>query len=61
MGGLNNEVQTGKPVVNDRELSKILEHAPTLVGLERVVRYCLYQFAVRHGALVKSENGDGDH
>ena len=56
MGGRNNEVQIGKPVVNDRELSNILGHAPTLVGLERVIRYCLFQFAVRHGALVKSEN-----
>ena len=33
MGGRNQEVQVGKPVVNDKELSKILEHAPTLVGL----------------------------
>ena len=60
MGGRNQEVQVGKPVVNDKELSKILEHAPTLVGLERVVRYCLYQFAVRHGALVKFEIGASD-
>jgi hypothetical protein len=43
------EMQCGRPVVDDRELSKILAEAPTLVGLERIVRYCLLRFAEAHG------------
>lgn len=60
MGGQNNEVQAGKPVINDKKLSNILERAPTLIGLERVIRYCLYQFALRHGAFVDSEADAGN-
>ena len=60
LGGRNTEVQVGKPVINDKGLSKVLEHAPTLVGLERVIRFCLLQFAVRNGAFVESELGIGD-
>jgi len=60
MGGRNTEIQVGKPVISDKGLSKILEHAPTLIGLERVVRYCLLQFALRHGALIKSEPSASD-
>jgi len=60
MGGRNKEVQVGKPVISDKDLSKILEYAPTLVGLERVVRYCLLQFALRHGAFIKSESTASD-
>jgi hypothetical protein len=60
MGGQNNEVQAGKPVINDKQLSSVLERAPTLIGLERVIRYCLYQFALRNGALVNSEADVGN-
>lgn len=49
VGGMNNEVQVGQPVVDDKELGKILVKAPTYIGLERVMRYCLLQFAKLKG------------
>lgn len=45
LGATNNEVQVGSPVVADRDYGKILANAPTLVGLERVVRYCILAIA----------------
>lgn len=45
------EVQVGRPVVDDAELAKILHRAPTLLGLERVMRYCLFRFA-EHSNLI---------
>jgi len=47
------EVQFGKPVLEDRELSKILAKAPTFIGLERIIRYCLLRFAESHGAYIE--------
>jgi hypothetical protein len=44
------EVQVGRPVVDDADWAKTLASAPTLVGLERIIRYCLLQFAGRLGA-----------
>jgi len=52
LGGINHEVPFGKPVVEDEEFEKILAIAPTYVGLERVVRYCLLTFAKQNGAYV---------
>jgi hypothetical protein len=52
-GGMNNEIQIGQPIVEDKELGAILAKAPTYIGLERVVRYCLLQFAKSHGAYVE--------
>ncbi len=50
--GNNNEVPGGgKPVVDDKNFAKVLERAPTLVGIERVVRFCLLRLAERQGAL----------
>jgi len=46
---MNAEVQFGAPVVEDRDLGKILKKAPTCVGLERVIRFCLLQFAKSQG------------
>lgn len=43
------EVQSGRPVVDDNELSDLLQAAPTYVGLERVIRFCLIRFAETHG------------
>ena len=43
------DLQFGRPVVNDKEFSKILEKAPTLLGLERFVRYCLLSFMASNG------------
>jgi hypothetical protein len=44
------EVQSGKPLVGDSEMAKILARAPTFIGLERAIRYALMQFAGRLGA-----------
>jgi len=41
IGGQNAEVQVGAPVVSDKDYGRILANAPTFVGLERVVRYCI--------------------
>lgn len=43
------DVQIGRPVVDDKEYAKILEKAPTLIGLERVIRYCLLKFMISNG------------
>jgi hypothetical protein len=51
-GGVNAEVPVGKPVLADKALAKTLGRAPTYVGLERVLRYCLLRFAEEQGALV---------
>jgi len=49
----NNEVQFGRPITEDKEFSDILAKAPTYVGLERIIRYCLLQFAAKNGAFVE--------
>jgi hypothetical protein len=38
------EVQTGKPMHEDKEFAKALACAPTYVGLERILRYCLLRY-----------------
>ncbi len=53
LGGMNNEIQVGQPVVEDKELGKILAKAPTYIGLERAIRYCLLRFAQLNGAYVE--------
>lgn len=59
VGKINNETQLGRPVVDDRELQAILAKAPTYIGLERVIRYCLLQFAKAYGAYVEPAAADG--
>lgn len=44
ISGFSDEVQIGKPLVEGKEYAKILEKAPTFLGLERMVRYCLLRF-----------------
>jgi hypothetical protein len=39
------EVMLGSPVLDDRELVKVVSRAPSYTGLERVIRYCLLRFA----------------
>lgn len=41
---LSAEKQIGTPVVNDKELEKLLVSAPTFLGLERIIRSCLLRF-----------------
>lgn len=49
------EVQLGRPVGVDKKLEKALAKAPTYVGLERVIRYCLLRFAQRHGLFMSAD------
>ena len=43
------DVQLGKPVVPDKEYAKILAKAPTFIGLERTMRYCILKFMATNG------------
>jgi hypothetical protein len=47
------EVQFGTPVVGDKKLADLLATAPTYLGLERVIRYCLFRFAERHQLFIE--------
>jgi len=49
----NNEIQIGRPLVEDKDFGKILAMAPTFIGLERIIRYCLLQFAKQNGAYIE--------
>jgi hypothetical protein len=53
--GGNEEVQSGRPVLQDADLAKVLARAPTLVGLERIIRFCLLRFAEKNGAYDSTE------
>lgn len=54
----NAEVQSGIPVVEDKEFQKILARAPTFIGLERIMRFCLLRFLQLHGVPVDSRLND---
>lgn len=43
------EIQSGRPVIKDKDFAKTLATAPTYSGLERVVRYGLLRFSERLG------------
>jgi hypothetical protein len=47
------EILVGRPILEDKRLSKLLQRAPTYIGLERVVRYCLIRFAEKHNLFVE--------
>ncbi|MFC6673179.1 hypothetical protein [Marinobacterium aestuariivivens] len=47
--GHHTDLQCGRPVVSDKDFSKILEKAPTFLGLERFIRYCLLNFMASNG------------
>ena len=40
---LGAEVVVGKPVIGDKDLEKMVMLSPTLVGIERILHYCLYK------------------
>ncbi|WP_176055172.1 HEPN domain-containing protein [Paraburkholderia caribensis] len=48
-GNNTSEVQSGTPVVSNREFAKTLATAPTFIGLERTVRFALLRFAATEG------------
>ena len=41
----NEEIHLGRPVMEDRKLARLIVKAPTLVGLERLVRFMTLRFA----------------
>jgi hypothetical protein len=42
------EIQLGTPVIEDKKFKKIISDSPTLIGLERIMRFCLLSFIHRH-------------
>jgi len=44
MGHMNAEVSIGMPAYGDAEWKKLISRIPTLVGMERVIRFCLLRF-----------------
>ena len=57
LGIRGGDLQIGVPVVKDRELGRILAVAPTFLGLERLVRYCVLTYMASHGVLVRDSDG----
>jgi hypothetical protein len=43
------EIQLGTPVIEDKKFKRIISDSPTLIGLERIIRFCLLSFIHRHG------------
>ena len=56
-GAVSGDLQVGKPVVKDRNLGRFLAVAPTFVGLERLVRYCILRWMASRGQLVRHSSG----
>ena len=57
------EIQVGKPMMEDGEFQKIIAKAPTYLGLERVMRYCLLRFMQLHGGIeidARLEDGEAE-
>lgn len=50
--GFNCEIQFGEPVIQDQELKKILMKCPTLIGMERIMRFCLLRFMHLNGVFI---------
>jgi hypothetical protein len=48
----NEEVLVGSPVSENKDLQKVMKLAPTYVGLERIIRYCLLRFIHLHGVRI---------
>jgi len=50
--GFNSEIQFGTPVIEDEELKRLLVRSPTLVGMERIMRFCLLRFMHLNGVFI---------
>ncbi len=50
----NSEIQSGKPIVPDKGFARALADSPTLVGLERIMRYALLRFAIQTGLILEA-------
>jgi len=56
----NSEIQLGTPVIDDKELKKILVRCPSLIGMERIMRFCLLRFIHLYGTRVDDRlDGEG--
>ena len=51
------DLQVGRPVVEDSELGRVLAVAPTFLGLERLVRYCVLRLMASRGLLMRDSDG----
>jgi hypothetical protein len=49
---LPEEIMLGTPIMDDNDLKKILVKAPSLCGMERIMRYCLLKIAGEAGAIL---------
>ena len=54
------DLQLGEPSVEDRKLGRVLALAPTFVGLERLVRYCVLRWMTLRDLLVRCPNEGTD-
>jgi hypothetical protein len=52
--GYIEEIQLGTPVIKDRKIQKIISDSPTLIGLERIMRFCLLSFIHRNAFKIDS-------
>lgn len=43
----NEEVMSGSPVVEDKDLKRALTRSPTFIGMERLLRYALIKFLIK--------------
>ena len=50
-----NEIQLGMPVVEDKELKKILSRVPTYIGLERAMRFALLRLLHINNVYIHAE------
>ena len=57
MGSASGDLQIGKPLVEDKDLGQALAVAPTFLGLERLVRYCVLTFMASRGLLLPGSTG----
>jgi hypothetical protein len=51
----NADISGGTPCSKDNEWKAIITLAPTLIGLERVIRFCLLRFLHQHGFWLHSK------
>lgn len=58
IAGMNSEIQVGRPVVASKSYATALANAPTFVGLERIVRFCLLKSAEKQGVYVNQPRQD---
>ena len=60
--GYLEDIQLGKPIVEDRGFGKTLAIAPKFIGLERLIRHCLLKFMQSRGLFLydQSEYRRGD-